>query len=167
MQGIAQRSPLIGMTALALIVLGTSKLEAQGLGPNGATARCSDGRFSTSRSEKSACAAHGGVATWYGLAPEAGATSASRKPDVFAKLEEIISQEPNNSVLRADKDGSVILRSADSNKVAPYSLFTDFLDKEHQESACRRSSAHCMTCAIPGHRIYCTNVAKFLPLPPF
>lgn len=153
---------------VAGLVLGIGPvLAAQGLGPGGATARCADGRFSTSKSEKTACDNHGGIATWYGVSTQAAPTSAPKKPDVFERLEEIIAQEPSNSVIRADPDGSVILRGNDSAKVAAYSYFTDFLDKEHGESGCRRHSNHCVVCTIPGHRIYCTNVDKFLPLPSF
>ena len=152
---------------LGLIVAGSTHVAAQGLGPNGATAMCSDGHYSRSKSEKDACVAHDGLAVWYGLAPQGGSPSGPAKRDVFAGLEVIIAQEPPFSVIRADPDGSVILRSADSSKVAAYSSFMEYLDKERQESACRRSSSHCVTCTIPGHRIYCTNAPQYLPLPAF
>ena len=148
-----------------LILLKGSLLGAQGLGPSGATARCQDGRFSSQKSKTVACSNHGGILTWYGLA-DSTARHAS-KPDPIALVEAAIAQEPPNSVIRADHDGTILLRSADSAKVDPYVLFTDYLDKEHKESACRRVSGHCVSCTVPGHRLYCTNVAKWLPLPPF
>ncbi len=149
------------------MVAGSPYVAAQGLGPDGATAKCVDGSYSRSKSQKDACVARGGTAAWYGLAPQGASPSGPAKRDVFASLEFIIAKEPPFSVIRADPDGSVIIRSADSSKVAAYSTFTDYLDKEHQESACRRSSSHCVTCTIPGHRIYCTNAPQYLPLPPF
>jgi hypothetical protein len=160
------------MRVVSFVVVGFSVtmiapgLAAQGLGPSGATARCQDGRFSSQKSESVACKDHGGIATWYGLADSSG-SHASKKTDVVALLEAAIAQEPPNSVIRADPDGSILLRSTDSAKVDPYSLFTEYLNQAHQESACRRMSGHCVACTNPGHRIYCTNVAKWLPLPPF
>ncbi len=147
----------------ALMFAKGSALHAQGLGPSGATARCIDGKFTTQRSKTVACSEHGGILTWYGLAD----STHHSKPDVIALLEAEIAHEPPNSVMRADHDGSVLLRAADSAKVVPYALFSDYLDKEHQESGCRRFSSHCVSCTIPGNRLYCTNVAKWLPLPPF
>ena len=151
---------------VGMMVLCGSAMHAQGLGPGGATARCVDGKFSMQKTQTLACRDHGGVTTWFGLASQ-GAQSESKKPDAFAQLEAIISHEPSYSVIRADPDGSVIGRGTDSAKVALYSYFTDYLNTERGESGCRRSSNHCVTCTIPGHRIYCTNVDKFLPLPPF
>jgi len=152
---------------VAGFVIGTGQvLAAQGLGPSGATARCQDGRFSIQKSETVACKDHGGIATWYGL-EDSSRTHAAKKTDVVALLEAAIAQEPPYSIIRADPDGNIILRSTDSAKIDSYAFFTQFLDQVHQESGCRRTSGHCVTCTIPGHRIYCTNVAKWLPLPPF
>jgi hypothetical protein len=152
---------------VGLIMVCTTGLAAQGRGPKGATAKCINGKYSTSKSMRSACKDDFGIAVWYGVLPQEGPSTTPAKPDVFVKLEALLAQEPPYSVFRADKDGVVILRSADSAKVAQYSSLIDYLDKEHQESACRRASNHCVTCTIPGHRIYCTNVAQFLPLPAF
>lgn len=165
MKTIRRNARLNGIV-LGLMVAGSPCVAAQGMGPHGATAKCNNGKYSTARSMRAACEKENGIAQWYGLAPE-GSPSRSAKPDVFASLEAIIAREPPFSVIRADPDGAVILRSADSSKVAPYLTLTDYLDKDRQESACRRSSNHCVTCRIPGHRIYCTNVPHFLPLPPF
>lgn len=37
----------------------------QGKGPNGATAKCKDNTYSTSKQRAGTCAGHGGVAQWY------------------------------------------------------------------------------------------------------
>jgi len=152
---------------LGLVLAGVPHVAAQGLGPKGATAKCVNGRYSMAKSIKAACEKDFGIAVWYGLAPQEGPATEHAKPSIFVNLETIIAQEPPFSVIRADASGAVILRSADSARVAPYSSFTDYLDKEHQESACRRASNHCVTCTIPGHRVYCTNVPQYLPLPAF
>lgn len=167
MTGTGRHLHFVSLAVITLIAADTRCLVAQGLGPKGATAKCINGKYSTKKSMKTACTSDFGIAVWYGVARQEGPPTGPAKPDIFVKLEALIAQEPPFSVIRADKDGTVILRAADSAKVAPYLSFTDFLDKEHQESGCRRSSSHCMRCAIPGNRIYCTNVPQYLPLPAF
>ncbi len=152
---------------LGVIMVSSTCLAAQGLGPDGATAKCINGKYSKSKSMKAACHDDFGVAVWYGLVPPEGPPPAANKPNIFVKLEAGMAQELPNTVFRADKDGKVTDRWADSVVNARYQSLLDYLDKEHQESACRRSSNHCVTCTIPSHRIYCTNVTQYLPLPAF
>lgn len=158
------------LLVVGLIVVGSTALAAQvgqGLGPKGATAKCINGKYSMSKSRKAACQDDDGVAVWYGLAPELGAAAAPTKPDVFARLEAMIGQELPNTVLRSDKDANVTDRWVDTTKYATYASLMEYLDKEHQESACRRTSSHCVSCTIPSRRIYCTNVPQYIPLPAF
>jgi uncharacterized protein DUF3761 len=46
--------------------------------PAGATARCSDGSYSTAKTERGACSAHGGVAQWLAGAPSPTPPPATR-----------------------------------------------------------------------------------------
>ena len=141
-------------------------LAAQGLGPGGATAKCSDGSFSHNRIQGMACRDHDGLVTWFGLAPNE-AVAAQKRADVYAVLEVQMSQEKPNIVARADLSGSIADRfTPDSADVAHYPSFMVYLDHVRQLSGCRKMSNRCALC--PGvHQIYCTNVAAFLPLMAF
>jgi Protein of unknown function (DUF3761) len=152
---------------VAGLVLGTGQvLAAQGLGPNGATAKCQDGAYSHSKIQGMACRDHDGLEVWYGLAPNE-AVAAQKRADVYAVLEEQMSQEKPNIVARADLSGSIQDRfTPDSAEVAQYPSFMVYLDHVRQVSGCRKMSNRCALC--PGTRqIYCTNVAAFLPLMAF
>src|SRR4029079_16682664 len=65
-----------GTMQLQRLVIGTSAAAALGLGllvaqpaaqarPDNATARCTDGTYSTATARRDACEGHGGVQTWY------------------------------------------------------------------------------------------------------
>jgi hypothetical protein len=152
---------------VAGLVLGTGQvLAAQGLGPNGATAKCQDGAYSHNKIQGMACRDHDGLEVWYGLAPNE-AVAAQKRADVYAVLEEQMSQEKPNIVARADLSGAIQDRfTPDSAEVAQYPSFMVYLDHVRQVSGCRKMSNRCALC--PGTRqIYCTNVAAFLPLMAF
>ena len=88
-----------------------------------------------------------------------------QEPDVLARLEVTIAKDPPNTVLRADKSGSVKERFVvDTNESSLYSSFAQFLAQRRDETGCKKSSKHCVTC--PNGQIYCTNVSPFLLLPP-
>ena len=152
---------------VAGLLLGTGQvLAAQGLGPNGATAKCEDGAFSHNKIVGLACRDHHGIVVWYGVAPNA-AVAAEKRSDVYAVLEEQMTQERPNIVARADLSGTIEDRfTPDSAAVAQYPSFMVFLEHVRQASGCRKMSNSCALC--PGVRqIYCTNVAAFLPLMAF
>jgi hypothetical protein len=141
-------------------------LAAQGLGPNGATAKCEDGAYSHNKIVGLACRDHNGLVVWYGVAPNE-AVAAQKRADVYAVLEEQMSQEKPNTVARADLAGAIQDRfTPDSAAVVQYPSFMVYLDHVRQVSGCRKMSKRCALC--PGvHQIYCTNVAAFLPLMAF
>jgi hypothetical protein len=152
---------------VAGLVLGTGQvLAAQGLGPNGATAKCEDGAYSHNKIVGLACRDHNGLVVWYGVAPNE-AVAAQKRADVYAVLEEQLSQEKPNIVARADLAGTIQDRfTPDSADVVKYPSFMVYLDHVRQVSGCRKMSNRCALC--PGvHQIYCTNVAAFLPLMAF
>src|SRR5262249_33431624 len=60
-----------GMLAIGMPVLAQKPANA----PANATAQCTDGTFSTAKTEKGACSKHGGVKTWFGPAKDAGKTA--------------------------------------------------------------------------------------------
>jgi hypothetical protein len=113
-----------------------------------------------------ACRDHNGLVVWYGVAPNE-AVAAQKRADVYAVLEEQMSQERSNIVARADLAGAIQDRfTPDSADVAQYPSFMVYLDHVRQVSGCRKMSNRCAVC--PGVRqIYCTNVAAFLPLMAF
>ena len=141
-------------------------LDAQGLGPNGATAKCQDGAYSHNKIQGMACRDHDGLEVWYGLAQNE-AVAAQKRADVYAVLEEQMSQERPNIVARADLAGTIQDRfTPDSAAIAQYPSFMVYLDHVRQVSGCRKMSNRCALC--PGaHQIYCTNVPAFLPLMAF
>jgi hypothetical protein len=152
---------------VAGLVLGTGQvLAAQGLGPNGATAKCEDGAYSHNKIVGLACRDHNGLVVWYGVAPNE-AVAAQKRADVYAVLEEQLSQEKPNIVARADLAGTIQDRfTPDSAAVVKYPSFMVYLDHVRLVSGCRKMSNRCALC--PGvHQIYCTNVAAFLPLMAF
>ncbi len=157
----AIRKALIGM-----LLFSAPALAAQGLGPNGATAKCQDGAYSHNKIVGLACRDHDGLSVWYGLAANE-AVAAQKRADVYAVLEEQLSQERPNIVARADLTGKIEDRfTPDSVDVAKYPSFMVYLDHVRQISGCRKMSNRCALC--PGVRqIYCTNVAAFLPLMAF
>ena len=146
--------------------VGGSTALAQGLGPNGATAKCQDGAYSHNKIQGMACRDHDGLEVWYGLAQNE-AVAAQKRADVYAVLEAQMAQEKPNIVARADLAGTIQDRfSPDSTDVAQNPSFMVYLDRVRQVSGCRKMSNHCALC--PGaHQIYCTNVATFLPLMAF
>jgi hypothetical protein len=146
-----------------LFALGGATARAQGLGPNGATAKCQDGAYSHNKIVGLACRDHDGLVVWYGVAPNE-AVAAQKRTDVYAVLEEQMSQEKPNTVARADLAGTIQDRfTPDSAAVVQYPSFMVYLDHVRQVSGCRKMSNRCALC--PGvHQIYCTNVAAFLPL---
>ncbi|HET7250040.1 MAG TPA: hypothetical protein VFI79_09355 [Gemmatimonadales bacterium] len=149
------------------LVLGTGPvLAAQGLGPNGATAKCQDGAYTHNKIQGMACRDHDGLEVWYGLAQNE-AVAAQKRADVYAVLEAQMAQEKPNTVARADLAGTIQDRfTPDSTDVAQNPSFMVYLDRVRQVSGCRKMSNHCALC--PGaHQIYCTNVATFLPLMAF
>lgn len=149
------------------LVLGTGPvLAAQGLGPNGATAKCQDGAYTHNKIQGMACRDHDGLEVWYGLAQNE-AVAAQKRADVYAVLEAQMAQEKPNTVARADLAGTIQDRfTPDSTAVAQNPSFMVYLDRVRQVSGCRKMSNHCALC--PGaHQIYCTNVATFLPLMAF
>jgi hypothetical protein len=152
---------------VAGLVLGIGQvLSAQGLGPNGATAKCEDGAYSHNKIVGLACRDHNGLVVWYGVAPNE-AVAAQKRADVYAVLEEQMSQEKPNTIARADLAGTIQDRfTPDSAAVVQYPSFMVYLDHVRQVSGCRKMSNRCAVC--PGvHQIYCTNVAAFLPLMAF
>jgi hypothetical protein len=48
--------------------------------PKNATAQCTDGTYSTAKTERGACSKHGGVKTWWGTSTKAGASAKSTTP---------------------------------------------------------------------------------------
>ncbi len=53
--------------------------------PKNATAQCTDGKYSTAKTEKGACSKHGGVKTWWGAATtSSGAKSTASTPTTKA-----------------------------------------------------------------------------------
>jgi uncharacterized protein DUF3761 len=157
---------LIVAIVTGLSAFGASTAHAQGLGPNGATARCQDGAYSHNKIVGLACRDHNGVVVWYGVAPNE-AVAAQKRADVYAVLEAAMAQEQPNIVARADLAGTIQDRfTPDSAEIAQYSSFMVYLDRVRQLSGCRKVSNHCALC--PGsHQIYCTNIAAFLPLMAF
>lgn len=153
--------------AVAGLVLGTGQvLAAQGLGPNGATARCQDGSYSRNKIQGMACRDHDGLEVWFGVAPNE-AVAAARRADVYPVLEAALNEEKPNIIARADLSGTIEDRfTPDSADIAQYPSFMVYLDHVRQASGCRKMSNRCALC--PGaHQIYCTNVAAFLPLMAF
>lgn len=152
---------------VAVLMLGVGpSLAAQGLGPNGATAKCQDGEYSHNKIVGLACRDHDGLVVWYGVAPNE-AVAAQRRADVYAVLEAALEKEQPNIVARADLAGTIQDRfTADSADIAQNPSFMVYLDRVRQVSGCRKMSNHCALC--PGARqIYCTNIAAFLPLMAF
>lgn len=149
-----------------LIGLHGRALDAQGLGPNGATAKCQDGAYSHNKIQGMACRDHDGLEVWYGLAQNE-AVAAQKRADVYAVLEAQLAEEKSNIVARADLAGTIQDRfTPDSVDVAQNPSFMVYLDRVRQVSGCRKMSNHCALC--PGaHQIYCTNVPAFLPLMAF
>jgi len=158
--------PVSRWILVGMIVGCTPALAAQGLGPNGATAKCEDGAYSHNKIVGLACRDHNGLVVWYGVAPNE-AVAAQKRADVYAVLEEQMSQERPNIVARADLAGTIQDRfTPDSTDVVQYPSFMVYLDHVRQLSGCRKMSNRCALC--PGaHQIYCTNVAAFLPLMAF
>ena len=152
--------------SVSLMALGGSALCAQGLGPNGATAKCQDGAYSHNKIEGMACRDHDGLQVWYGLAPNE-AVATQKRADIYAVLEAQMSQERPDIIARADLSGTIEDRfTPDSADVAQYPSFMVYLDKVRQVSGCRKMSNRCALC--PGTRqVYCTNIAAFLPLMAF
>ena len=62
-------------SALALAVPTFAQKPANA--PNNATAQCTDGTFSTAKTERGACSKHGGVKTWWGEGAAAKAAPAA------------------------------------------------------------------------------------------
>jgi len=149
-----------------LLALGGATARAQGLGPNGATAKCQDGAYSHNKIVGLACRDHDGLVVWYGVAPNE-AVAAQKRADVYAVLEAALAKEQPNIVARADLAGTIQDRfTPDSADIARNPSFMVYLDRVRQVSGCRKMSNRCALC--PGSRqIYCTNVAAFLPLMAF
>ena len=158
--------PVFRWMLVGMVIGCAPALAAQGLGPNGATAKCQDGAYSHNKFVGLACRDHDGLVVWYGVAPNE-AVAAQKRADVYAVLEEQLSQEKPNIVARADLSGTIEDRfTPDSADVAKYPSFMVYLDHVRQASGCRKKSNRCALC--PGVRqIYCTNVAAFLPLMAF
>lgn len=155
------RMPWVTLAGLLMVV--ATRLPAQGMGPKGATAKCRDGTYVRTKSEPDACRDHDGLATWYGLAREATATSGKRG-DPIVTLEDALTREAPNTILRGNDQGTIEDRFVpDSADTALYPSFTVYLDKVQQQSACRKVSPHCAYCPN-AHWIYCTNAPGFLPL---
>src|SRR5215510_5452088 len=152
--------------AIGAIVAFAPGLVAQGVGPGGATAKCQDGAYSHNKTQGMACRDHDGLEVWYGLAPTE-AVAAQKRTDVYAVLEDRLSQEKPDIIARADLSGAIEDRfTPDSADVARYPSFMVYLDHVRQQSGCRKMSNRCALCPV-AHRIYCTNVAAFLPLMAF
>jgi len=158
--------PVFRWMLVGMVIGSPPALAAQGLGPNGATAKCQDGAYSHNKIVGLACRDHDGLVVWYGVAPNE-AVAAQKRADVYAVLEEQMSQEKPNTVARADLAGTIQDRfTPDSAAVVQYPSFMVYLDHVRQVSGCRKMSNRCALC--PGvHQIYCTNVAAFLPLMAF
>ena len=157
----------VASVVVAGVILGIGPtLAAQGLGPNGATAKCQDGEYTHNKIQGMACRDHDGIEVWYGLAQNE-AIAAQKRADVYAVLEAQMAEERPNIVARADLAGTIQDRfTPDSAEVAQYPSFMVYLDRARQVSGCRKMSNHCALC--PGaHQIYCTNAAAFLPLMAF
>ncbi len=149
-----------------LIALSGSTARAQGLGPNGATAKCQDGAYSHNKIVGLACRDHDGLVVWYGVAPNE-AVAAQKRADVYAVLEAALAKEQPNIVARADLAGTIQDRfTPDSADIAQNSSFMVYLDRVRQVSGCRKMSNRCALCPR-ARQIYCTNIAAFLPLMPF
>jgi cytoskeletal protein RodZ len=73
-----------GALALAVPALGVAAPAAK---PKHATAKCTDGTYSTSKSKQGACSGHGGIATWYAdeKAGKAAAKTAEKDTKAAAK----------------------------------------------------------------------------------
>ena len=94
--GVAAMSPLLAWRGPVYIVAGFAGVLALGVpllaqkpanAPANATAQCTDGTFSTAKTQQGACGRHGGVKTWFGPAA-AAATKETKKGGAEAKTTE-------------------------------------------------------------------------------
>jgi hypothetical protein len=70
---------ILGATVFGLVV--ASSLAAQAAPPKGATGQCTDGSYTTAKTQARACTKHGGVKTWFaGGAPAAAAPAPAKAP---------------------------------------------------------------------------------------
>jgi outer membrane biosynthesis protein TonB len=74
MKQVIFTSMIAGALALAVPLV---SLDGAPRVPKGATAKCSDGTYSTAKSKQGACSAHGGVATW--LAEESRSSTSAKE----------------------------------------------------------------------------------------
>jgi flagellar biosynthesis GTPase FlhF len=76
-----------GALALAVPVLGAVASEAK---PKNATAKCTDGTYSTAKTKQGACSGHGGIAVWYAdeKTEKAAAKTAEKETKTAAKTAE-------------------------------------------------------------------------------
>ena len=74
MRGLSSRSLLLAGVFLCASVAPSLGQNTQA--PAGATAKCSDGTYSTAKSHRGACARHGGIAQWLADTSSASRTSA-------------------------------------------------------------------------------------------
>lgn len=85
------------------------------------------------------------------------------QPDMSAKLESEVAESPPNTVLTADKAGTITDRSVvDTSELALlYPSFKTYLAKVPGEESCRKASPHCAKCS--SGKTYCSNVPSFTP----
>ena len=75
---MARRFLSAAVIAGALAIAAPTFAQKPANAPKNATAQCSDGTFSTAKTERGACSRHGGVKTWWGTATSPKATSAPK-----------------------------------------------------------------------------------------
>src|SRR5438045_7597708 len=100
MRAIARWMSRTGIAATAAFAL-TAVVHAQSARPANATAQCKDGSYSTAKTERGACSAHGGVQTWFGDKSKESARSQAPKPATKAAP----SASPKGSAAPANATG--------------------------------------------------------------
>src|ERR1051326_8322645 len=98
-----------GALAFAVPALAST---AEAAKPKNATAKCTDGTYSTAKTKQGACSGHGGVATWY--ADEKGEKAKDKADKTAAKAE----KETKSAAKATEKETKTATKAEKETKSA-------------------------------------------------
>lgn len=119
----------IRATAFATLMAAAGLLSSAYAAPEGKTAQCKDGSYTSADEKRGACSGHGGVKDWYGK--EAARSAKNEKRD---------SMPPEGSTGRCD-DGSYTSADRKSGACSGHGGVKDWFGKEKAAEADAKSSA--------------------------
>ena len=103
------------ITALLVLAAPAFLADVRAQAPQGSTAQCKDGTYSTAKTKRGACADHGGIATWFAVAKPATKPAPTGKQSTVGTAGTSAGQRPAKAPTGATgqcKDGSYTTASA-------------------------------------------------------